>query len=287
MRNNWSIPLPNYLEKFSNEQLYLKGCEDILKNHAAELKKLKRRTRYYYLAGKPVPLDFLLQLGEKNNVFKKMTQVCSRSNPGIKLPKKLTSRLAYLVGALRDGSITKGDGIYTVTVNQSGKYAVVWLHFLAQQFATLFGVKPQVESDRDDYRIRVNSKPIVLFFERVFEMPRDQAQWNTPFEIEQNPESWVWYVAGFFDAEGYCPSVETVSKINRFKLKITQTNRDSLLFIKNALEKNGIKSAGPYATKNKSTFDLFIYGFDNVKSFWKKIPVVRKKKELESLVNSL
>ena len=114
-------------------------------------------------------------------------------------------------------------------------------------------------------------------------MPTRQTTWSTPKMIAENKKLWSKYIAGFFDAEGYCPSVKTVEKTGRYKLKITQTNKESLEFIRKALSTFPINSAGPY--KNRSTYDLYINGLENVKRFYTHIPVIRKKNELNSLLS--
>lgn len=122
MRENWEIPFENYLSRLRNEDIFVKGCEEILKRYLKDL-NLSKSTKYSYLEGTTIPLNLALQTFTKKEIdeaFAKITEFRSRSNSGVILPKCLTPELAYLVGALRDGSITfsKRRKDYAITVAQ-------------------------------------------------------------------------------------------------------------------------------------------------------------------------
>ncbi|MBI5159243.1 hypothetical protein HY992_03930 [Candidatus Micrarchaeota archaeon] len=209
MSAQWKIQIKNYLKQFENQQLFVDGCENIIRNHFDELKQLPKSTKYNYLTGVPVPLDLLLKLcnpEELEMAYKNVRLFASRSNEGVKLPKFLTSELSYVVGALRDGSISKsktGNGtMHTLAITQSGGGAKRWLRSISRIFKKSFGLNPKIDECNNEFRLRVFSKPIVLFFEKIFEMPQTQRAWETPALIKQNPRLWPYYTAGFFDAEG-------------------------------------------------------------------------------------
>lgn len=292
MTNEWKIPIKNYLKKFENQRLFVSGCKRIIHSHFEKLRRVPKSTKYSYLGGAPVPLDLILRIcnGEElEEAYNKIKFFASRSNKGVKLPKVITPELSYVVGVLRDGSISKlrnrNGTQYVLAISQSGKGANGLIRFLARIFRKIFKAKVKIDKNSDEVRLRILSKPVVLFFEKVFEMSQDQAYWETPKLIKQNPKSWFYYIAGFFDAEGYCPSVSTLGKTKRYKLKITQVNSETLNFIKRVLESNFIKVAGPYKNANRATSDIFIYGYGGCKRFHNLVPLVRKHKNLELLLD--
>jgi len=124
----------------------------------------------------------------------------------ITLPEELTPKLAYLVGALRDGSISQTstkEGIkeYSAWCSKSKEYLE---GVIAPFLSEIFGIKPRVVSDRDKFQVRTSIHAIVRFFQRVFEHPTGkQTSWKIPQVILQaDKEIKSAYIRGFFDAEG-------------------------------------------------------------------------------------
>ena len=279
------MSIPNLVLLFAENELFAKLPRRFLVENL-ERENLSRSTYFHYLSTGVVPLPLILKRSGADEVWKNATAFCSRSKPPVKIPRKMDLEMAYLVGALRDGSVSKRNGVeYTVSLFQSGRHSYVWLRKISSIFRKKFGVVPKIEADRDGHRVLIHSKPVALFFEGAFEMPKDQRFWATPKIIEGSSTEIFkkGYVAGFFDAEGYVTSIETFRKTGKTKLAFYQNNKDALLFVSNVLEKIGLK---PHLYKDKEKFVLIIYGKDQLMKFYAHIPILRKKKRLSSLLNS-
>jgi len=124
----------------------------------------------------------------------------------ITLPEELSPKLAYLVGVLRDGSISQSstkEGIkeYVAWCSKSKEYLET---VISPPIVQIFGVKPRIVHDRSKFQIRTSIHSIVQFFKRIFEHPGGkQTSWKTPQVILQaGREIKSAYIRGFFDAEG-------------------------------------------------------------------------------------
>ncbi len=279
--------IPNIALQFADEDIFVKLPKKFLLEKL-ERESLKRSTYFHYLSTRTVPLFLILKKSGAEEVWEKAEAFCSRSKPAVKIPRKMDLELAYLVGALRDGSISKRKDVeYTVSLFQSGKESYWWLRKIAAIFRRKFGVVPKIEADRDGHRVLIHSKPVALFFESAFEMPKDQRFWATPTIIRESSATEIeityGYVAGFFDAEGYVTSIETFRKTGKTKLAFSQNNRDALFFIQDFLAKNGFK---PRLYEDRGKFLLFLYGKEQARKFYAYFPILRKKKRLSSLLDS-
>lgn len=216
--NNFSknhlAELPNYLKLFEGEDVYLYGCQEILKEYKYEIKQYtKKSMMYYYLNGESAVLvDLILKLSVKHpnileKCFKTVKRFAPRSFKGHKLPKCARGDLAYLIGAIRDGSINRND--YTISISQNHKN---WLNYLGNIFSKEFGVNPKIEKFRNYYILKLKSKVLFLFLNKIFEMPTNQDFWETPKIIVKNKELWIPYISGFFDAEDTPPNQKLTEK---------------------------------------------------------------------------
>ena len=283
--------IPNFLNVFRNEDIYLAGCAEALQKYRTEIKQLSKRSIvHYYLSGKSaVPADLVIKLSENHpeileECFRKATSFASRANKGHKLPKKITHQLAYLAGCLRDGTLDTKR--YCISITQK-KEAESWLKLLTDIFRDEFGVKAYSRKFRDCVEIRVHSKPLALYIKEILGMPANQKIWETPAIVKENKELWKFYIAGFFDAEGYCTKPETLRKTGKKKISFHQNNRESLEFIKNALNTFGIKTSEIYLQRDRNCFSLFVQSDSGIKKFAENFPIIRKKKELHNLVTAL
>ena len=116
---------------------------------------------------------------------------------------------AYILGALRDGSICidKMPGKYTNYQLGFQSVSKGWIQEIAKIIEYLYGVKPQfgkVAKSRPIYwRCRVSNKKIVteLLVDSGFVAP--QREWVTPKQImTAKTDVKRAYISGFFDAEG-------------------------------------------------------------------------------------
>ena len=157
------------------------------------------------------------------------------------------------------------------------------MNFLAGLFENIFEIRPRIKKVNSEYRLNVYSKPIRIFFEKVFEMPFEQNNWSTPKIIEKNEKAWIWYISGFFDAEGYCTSKETFKRTGKGKITFSQNNRKSLEFIKNALEYYGIRSGKLFLEKDGRRHSLNIQSKESILRFVDTFKIVRKHSQLLEL----
>ncbi len=293
MPSAWILPLPNYLEIFGGNSIYVTNCGEILRKHNEKLKKIcKPSIRKYYLNGhSAAPIDLILNLSREDptiltECFVSSLGFGSRSNKPHLLPKSVTADMAYIIGALRDGSIGKNNKVY---ISQSGEGSKEWLEALEQIFKNLFEIKTHINKINNEYRLNIYSKPLRIFLEKIFEMPFDQNNWATPNIIEKNLETWIPYISGFFDAEGYCTSKETFEKIGKAKIGFAQNNFKSLEFIKISLEHYGIRANKVFLEKDGKRHALYIQSKSEILKFISIFKPVRKRQqllELESLLKA-
>ena len=179
-------------------------------------------------------------------------------NVAIKIPVRLTKGLAYLIGVLRDG---------TVSQESKDEYAVAFyntnielLEKISEFLKNIFDLEVKIEKHWSNvYRVRVRSKTLYLFFKLIFDMKKKQFQWDTP-EIIKNSSDVMkkYYITGFFDAEGGCPHLEKNIDTRRKNLyvKFVQKNRESLEFIKKHLGKLNIQTREIYWEDGKYVFKI-------------------------------
>lgn len=195
-----------------------------------------------------IPLSLI---GEHSNLAN-LKLLIKNSNIATRIPSKLTKELAYLVGFLRDGTISeeKNNEYCCAFYNNNFELLKIVQYFVGQ----IFGIKPKISKFGDTYGVRIRSRTLYLFFKLIFEVPRKQAAWNTPSLIKlADNEIKRWYVGGFFDAEGGVPHLEKDIKRNRRCLyaKFVQNNKESLEFIKRYLENQGIRTRSVYRERTE------------------------------------
>ncbi len=162
------------------------------------------------------------------------------------MEKKLTKELAYILGALRDGCISKykeksGKLHYHLSIYSK---CIGWLKILQKFFKKTLGKAPKIviPRNRTPY-LRIYSKEIAEMFHTRFQHPlSQQVSWQTPSAIKEskNKDILKWYVAGFYDAEG---GVDIHKKEAKFYLSWNGEKCPPLEDIKEILEKVfGIKT---------------------------------------------
>jgi len=283
--------LSNFIMIFQGNDVYLGNCSGVLKKYKMGLRKLVKKSMYYrYLNGESaIPIRLVIQISKNNpKVLDECFGACtfaSRANKPHKLPRKVDSQLAYLVGCLRDSYIDSSR--YSIAVSQYGKGSKEWLKHLQKIFHEEFGIKGKVEKFRDGFILKAYSKPMVIFLQEIFQIPGKQENWDTPKIIEENRELWIPYISGFFDAEGYATKPETFKKTGKKKIGLFQTNKKSLEFIKKALSEFDIGSSKIYLETGRKCFALYIQSKDDILKFAKLFKPVRKNDQVVSLSNAL
>ncbi len=214
---------------------------------------------YHMLSGKrPLPLDIMNILKIEARNYKCLV---SGGNIPIKIPNNLTPELAYLVGVFRDGTIvteTSKNGVeYTCALYSKHKEFVETLKKVVE---CLFEIKTEIKPHGNIWGLRIRSLTLYLFLRLCFDAKQRQKYWDTPNLIKNSCEKIKnAYIAGFWDAEGGCPHLETFgSNIGKkdFYISFFQKNKESLEFIKSCLEERGIECGNIYWNQRKWLFKI-------------------------------
>lgn len=214
---------------------------------------------YHMLSGKrPLPLDIMNKLKIEAKSYKCLI---SGGNISVRIPNNLTPELAYLIGVFRDGTIvteTSKNGVeYTCALYSKHKEFIETLKKIAEE---LFEIKTEIKPHGSIWGLRIRSLTLYLFLKLCFDAKQHQKYWNTPTLIKDSCEKIKdAYIAGFWDAEGGCPHLETFgSDISKedFYISFFQKNMESLEFIKSCLEEKGIKCGNIYWNQRKWLFKI-------------------------------
>lgn len=198
----------------------------------------------YMLKGKrAIPLSLLDSVNISK--FRCMIKGCSVS---IKIPKRLSPKLAYLIGLLRDGTVTKeSKDEYVCAFYNTNRKLIETFRDLTKE---LFSIDSEIKKHWNGvYRIRFRSRTLYHFLTLIFGITSNQSIWDTPLIIKKSNDTIkLSYITGFFDAEGGCPHLE--KNIDKRKknlyIKFVQKNKESLIFIKRFLESKSIKTRSVY-----------------------------------------
>ena len=181
---------------------------------------------------------------------------------------KIKPDLAYLVGALRDGSVfyEKSSRNYIAVWYEEDKR---WLkESISKRLNKLFG-KPGwlLKYKQKHHRIRFSSKLVHNMLINEFDFISPQKYWSTPKIIKHaNKDIIKNYIAGFFDAEGDI-------SIKDKSLGFSQKNKESLKFIRNWLINNKIECSKIFiADKKSETNRFYISKINNLLIFRRLIP---------------
>ena len=170
--------------------------------------------------------------------------------------------LAYLVGALRDGS---------VYYDKSRNYKIIWYEnnkewlqkSIAERVFRVFGKYPRIdEYKKGHYRAVLSSKDAFQTIKKDYGFIAPQVKWDTPIKITKSSDAIVSkYIAGYFDAEG---------DVNpkKYMIGISQKNKDSLDFIRRWLNSKGIKTSKIFiADKRSITNRFYMTSRKNISNF--------------------
>ena len=210
-----------------------------------------------------IPINVTLEMNlRKNNIV---------------IPKELTPPLAYFVGLLRDGNLSRAKRSYKIRIYQKDK---AFLENVVNRISQhLFNKKVKIMKSGEDFVWQVDSKPLFLFLTKVFEYPPNKTQkwWKTPrLILEAPPEIQKWYIAGFVDAEGSICLEDDKPVIYVYHSWNNQTECPPLSDLKLMLNKWGINSNGPYLYKHSNNAFRLRIRNKNALTFLQTIPLVRK-----------
>ena len=251
-------------EGFSGRDIRFLGAHKLLKEKASKYRSINDYSKKiginngslsYMLIGKrAIPLSLL----DKNMDLSKYKVIIGNSNIPIRIPKEMTKELAYLVGVLRDGTVSQeSKDEYVVAFYNTNKEL---LKTVSSFLRKIFDIEPVVEKHWSNvYRVRVRSKTLYLFFKLIFSARKKQADWDTPKLIRKsNDLIKKYYITGFFDAEGGCPNLEKkISKKRKnMYIKFVQKNKESLIFIKEHLGKANIQTGKIYWGDGEYVFKI-------------------------------
>lgn len=196
-----------------------------------------------------------------------------------KIPEEMTKELAYLLGAMRDGSLIKSSGKHWVRLYDSAKSN--WIEQVQRFFKEIFEVNMKIRYQRhiDEKYLDISSKPLCLMIENLVD---GKLHKDVPSIIRNSPRQMqISYICGFFDAEGHVPSRNV--KYKRFRITFTQKDDKSLIYIKDFLKECGIK------TSSISNYSFAIYGKDMMKKFHDNFELLNlnKLERLEEMLRTL
>lgn len=174
-----------------------------------------------------VKLGFLKKVSNKDfpRLTKEIKYLVGKTNSHkIKIPKRVTRELAYLMGAFRDGSLSRYK--FEFEIAQKNKN---WIEYIKQILKKEFELETKVKFREKDkcYYIRVRSRALFKIIEVIFGYSNEC--WDTPKEVIKcnNMKILREYVSGFWDTEGsylgvliqcwydnkHCPPLDFVGKV--------------------------------------------------------------------------
>ncbi len=259
------------LEKMLNLEIRVElesGCVKQVGVHKRQVYKWRRLNSF--------PLELIFD--KYKHLLKNVTHVKSGTGSAhskIKLPKKFNRDLAYLLGAMRDGSLITSCGKHFIRLYDTRD--AKWSRKVKNIFKTIFEIDMHIRYQKrfDTAYLDTSSKSLFHLLNVLFNgcMHKDAPEIikTAPKRIQKA------YIEGFFDAEGHVPH-----KPNRYQIDLTQKDRKSLEFAKTVLENLGIRCG------KISTHRLPIYGKENIEKFYHKFIFLNssKAKRLELLLEA-
>jgi len=201
---------------------------------------------------------------------------------------KLNEDLAYLVGALRDGSVyyyAKNRSYYTIFYQKN----IQWLkNSIGERIKKLFGINFRIDEYKTgQYRLRISNKHLYELWKTVFLFPKEtttQVNWNIPEKIiKSKKKEKTAYIRGFFDAEGDVSPTNSTTKY----IGLSQKNIVALTKLRELIEELGLKCSKIYlADKRSNTFRVTIIGKQQIHKFYRVVGVEHpvKLKKIEEII---
>jgi hypothetical protein len=269
--------MQNYLDALSIDlRLVDMGVyvEQLLQKKAISPKKMAQRINVPYRSlmnyirnTRALPLGVAFQLikvisnsklEEKaymDELFQKSAWIKSSASTSnlVKLPKQFSKELAYLIGAIHDGTVfanaTKNQ--YVVQFWQINNSR--WLETVADKLEKVFSCRPK----RYEEYVQLANKAAYEFFAKVIGVKQRQGEWDSFLKVV--PRNLQLYaIAGLFDAEGWVGAKQDL------RIKISQGNLAKLIETKKVLRLHNIGS-GEVISENGG-YALWLCG-ENCKDF--------------------
>ena len=236
-----------------------RDCVPEIKDHSNKIRRWKWLNSF--------PLEFIIKLYPR--FIKRITYLKSGTGLGfsrIKVPKEFDKNLAYMLGALRDGSLINSSGKHWVRIYDA-KYSD-WLEKIAPIFENLFEIKFHIRYQKifNEKYLDISSKPLfhilkILVGKKIHkDVPKIIK--NAALTIQKS------YISGFFDAEGHVPSA--IKKARR--ITFSQKDTNSLIFIRETLKEIGIQCG------KISNHTLPIFGKENMNKFYQQFKILHPEK---------
>lgn len=191
-----------------------------------------------------------------------------KSHSRVKIPKTFTPDLAYLLGAMRDGSLINVSRKHWVRLYDSTESQ--WIENVSPLFQRIFDVTLHMRYQKKikEKYLDISSKPL---FSMINLLVDGGLQKDVPKIIKKsNMQIKLAYISGFFDAEGHVPSSNVRHK--RCRVTFTQKNEASLKFIKKVLGELKVK------TSKISNYSFAIYGEEMVRKFYLNVDLLNPEK---------
>ena len=198
----------------------------------------------------------------------------------------MNNDLAYLVGALRDGSVYyyKGNRSYYTIFYQKDK---TWLeNSIGNRIKSLFNVNYTIdEYKKEHYRLRISNKSIYELWQNEYKFPKEgkgQDDWLIPEKIMNGTlDEKIMFIRGFFDTEGDCSPKSSKSPY----IGISQKNKEVLEQMKGLFDEVGINTTKVHLIDKKSnTHRIAISDKVSIKLFIEIIGAEHPLKRIQDLI---
>lgn len=151
----------------------------------------------------------------------------------VRLPKHFSEELAYLIGAIHDGTVFANAAKNQYLIQYWQFSDPQWLKIVARKLEMVFARKPK----RYAHYVQLSNKAAYEFFAKVLRIPQRQVSWDSflrgiPVELQLQA------IAGMFDAEGW------VGTPHDLRIKFSQKNKYKLAEVKRILRHHAIASGG-------------------------------------------
>lgn len=253
--------LPNYLLNL-DENIKIFGVNQLLKKvHLMHKKKILPKikskvhvsTYYYWLDGtSPIPIKYIKLLAKYNSslvnrIYKISSIEYSVGRKRCKLPKVMSSELAYLIGALHgDGSLNKNKKYITITTELSPYLRSI----IKPVIKELFGIDSQIRIMKPDsyMRLTTGSKVVHSFLSLFCPVGKKKGLLKIPRGVYQNDKLLKNYLSGLFDTDGCLTHTEKNRK--QLYFVFVQSDKKFVYQVYKALNKLGIKTNEPRKFKS-------------------------------------